>query len=78
MAQLFSELYRKYIKHSLLFINLHVVPYFIREQTIPVSSQHFAHSPHVITRQDRNLLRHVLRNQIPDLLSGFTLPLTLT
>ena len=47
MPQLPSKLYRIYIKHSLPFINLHTLSYFIQKQTIATSSQHFAYSPRV-------------------------------
>jgi len=73
MPQLPSKLYRIYIKHSLLFINLHMVSCFIQKQAIATSSQHLTYSPRIITRRYRNLLRYLLRNCIPDLLPGLSL-----
>ena len=77
MPQLPSKLYRIYIKHSLPFINLHTLSYFIQKQTIATSSQHFAYSPRVKTRRYRNLLRYLVRSCLPDLLPGLALSLSL-
>jgi len=59
MPQLPSKLYPIYIKHSLPFISLHMVSYFIQKQAIATSSQHFAYSPRVITRRYRRAIRFI-------------------